>query len=250
MLHAEAAPTLADCADLLAQSEVYDADLDLPQQRASLISFYESTGGPYWTKQAAQTSSSNQYPRIVANIIEATSGLATGSLDTSTLPTELVSDAASIVTLSENCQLQQYLSLGQLWLTYNWGSSVSYCHWTGVTCCQTVGKHQTYKSTNNHLWVFLILLSASLLCCLPIALCLLRCLPMAYCAASTAPLTSNSANLICYAVVRATCCSSNALVGRSLWCKLPYQVPCCLLTFLYMLLHPCMLHTTSSAHQD
>ena len=139
--HAEAALDLEDCADLLAQSEWYAVDLDLPQQRASLISFHESTGGPYWTGQPGQTSSSSRFSQIVAGVREATYGLASGSLDTSTLPTELVSDAARIASLSDSCQLQQYLKLGQLWYSYNWGSNVSYCHWTGITCCQTVGWH-------------------------------------------------------------------------------------------------------------
>ena len=136
--HAEAAPDLEDCTDLLAASEVYDTDLDLADQRTALLSFFDSTGGPYWTTQSNDDAGRTQYLQLVEGVVEAGYDLASGSLDVGKLPSELVSDAASIASLSENCGLQQYLSLGQLWLTNTWGSNVSYCHWSGITCCQTV----------------------------------------------------------------------------------------------------------------
>lgn len=117
---------------------MYDADLDLADQRAALLSFFDSTGGPYWATQSNDDAGRTQYLQLVEGVVEADYDLAQNSLDVSRLPTELVSDAASIASLSKNCELQQYLSLGQLWLTYTWGSNVSYCHWTGITCCQTV----------------------------------------------------------------------------------------------------------------
>lgn len=42
---AEAAPGLQECTDLLADSALYYLDLDVADQRAALIDFYDSTGG-------------------------------------------------------------------------------------------------------------------------------------------------------------------------------------------------------------
>ena len=117
---------------------MYYAELDSPTQRAALLDFYDSTGGEYWAGQPEDDLEHNQISQVIQGIVEAGNELASGSFSPSTLPTELVSDAASIAALSADCALQQYLSLGQLWLDYRWGSNVSYCYWSGVTCCQTV----------------------------------------------------------------------------------------------------------------
>lgn len=135
---AEAVAGLQECTDLLADSAVYYLDLDVADQRAALIDFYDSTGGQYWVNQPADDSEHVIFPQIVEGVIEAGNGLTSGTLDVSALPVELVSDAASLASLSVNCALQQYLSLGRQWLKYSWGSNVSYCHWSGITCCQTV----------------------------------------------------------------------------------------------------------------
>ncbi|DBA84440.1 TPA: hypothetical protein ACH3X1_006072 [Trebouxia sp. C0004] len=134
---AEAAPGLQECTNLLADSAVYYLDLDIADQRAALINFYDSTGGQYWANQPADDSEHVIFPQIVQGVVEAGNGLTSGTLDVSDLPAELVSDAASLASLSANCALQQYLSLGRQWLKYSWGSNVSYCYWSGVTCCQT-----------------------------------------------------------------------------------------------------------------
>ena len=135
---AAAAPTLQECTNLLAASAVYHPDLDSPTQRAALLDFYDSTGGRNWANQPVNELDHGQILQVVDGVIEAGYELTDGSLDVSTLPAELVSDAANIPSLSADCALQQYLSLGQLWLTYSWGSNVSYCYWTGITCCQNV----------------------------------------------------------------------------------------------------------------
>jgi len=135
---AEAAPGLQECTNLLADSALYYLNLDVADQRAALIDFYDSTGGQYWANQPADDPDHVIFPQIVEGVIEAGNGLTSGTLDVSALPVELVSDAASLASLSANCALQQYLSLGQQWLKYSWGSNVSYCYWSGVTCCQTV----------------------------------------------------------------------------------------------------------------
>ncbi len=135
---AEAAPGLQECTNLLADSAVYYLDLDVADQRTALIDFYDSTGGQYWANQPADDPEHVIFPQIVEGVIEAGNGLTSGTLDVSALPVELVSDAASLASLSANCALQQYLSLGQQWLKYSWGSNVSYCYWSGITCCQTV----------------------------------------------------------------------------------------------------------------
>ena len=135
---AEADPSLQECSDVLADSAVYYLELDPAEQRAALLSLYASTGGQYWTNQPESDTEYVLFSEIVEGIIEAGNGLASGSLDVSTLPSELVSDAANLASLSTDCALQQYLSLGQLWLSHPWDSDVSYCLWTGVTCCETV----------------------------------------------------------------------------------------------------------------
>ena len=117
---------------------MYHPDLDSPTQRAALLDFYDSTGGQKWANQPVDDVEHGQISQLVDGVIEAGYELVNGSLDVTTLPAELVSDAASIPSLSSDCALQQYLSLGQLWLTHSWGSNVSYCYWTGITCCQTV----------------------------------------------------------------------------------------------------------------
>ncbi|KAL0020534.1 hypothetical protein WJX79_007396 [Trebouxia sp. C0005] len=107
----EAVAGLQECTDLLADSAVYYLDLDVADQRAALIDFYDSTGGQYWVNQPADDSEHVIFPQIVEGMIEAGNGLTSGTLD--------------------------YLSLGRQWLKYSWGSNVSYCHWSGITCCQT-----------------------------------------------------------------------------------------------------------------
>ena len=135
---AEAAPGLQECTNLLADSALYYLDLDVADQRAALIGFYDSTGGQYWANQPADDPEHVLFPQIVEGVVEAGNGLTSGTLDVSALPVELVSDAASLASISANSAMQQYLSLGQQWLKYSWGSNVSYCYWSGVTCCQTV----------------------------------------------------------------------------------------------------------------
>ena len=133
-----AAPSLQQCTNLLADSVVYYSELDSPTQRAALLDFYDSTGGQYWADQPEDDFEHNQISQVIEGIVEAGNELASGNFNPSTIPSELVSDAASIPALSADCALQQYLSLGQQWLTYRWGSNVSYCYWSGITCCQTV----------------------------------------------------------------------------------------------------------------
>ncbi|KAA6421082.1 MAG: serine threonine kinase [Trebouxia sp. A1-2] len=85
----EAVAGLQECTDLLADSAVYYLDLDVADQRAALIDFYDSTGGQYWVNQPADDSEHVIFPQIVEGVIEAGNGLTSGTLDVSALPVEL-----------------------------------------------------------------------------------------------------------------------------------------------------------------
>lgn len=122
---------------MLADSAVYYLALDPAEQHAALLDSYASTGGQYWTNQPENDTEYILFSEVVGGVVEAGNDLASGSTDVSTLP-DLVSDAASLALLSTDCALQQYLSLGQLWLSHPWDSNVSYCLWSGITCCETV----------------------------------------------------------------------------------------------------------------
>lgn len=115
----------------------YYQELDAPDQRAALMSFYYSTGGAYWNPRLVSNAEQQQFSQLVAELEEAGYDSSGQQLNVSSLPADLVSDLANLPALSVNCALQQWLSFGQLLLKHQWGSSVSYCHWYGVSCCKT-----------------------------------------------------------------------------------------------------------------
>lgn len=137
-MFADAAPSLERCSDLLEFGALYYPDLDAEDQRTALMQLYNSTGGNTWTQQLISSQDRRSFRRLVTELDEAGHGLANSSLTiASPFPTDLVTDLFNLPALSINCELQQWLSFGQLLLKFEWGSNVSYCRWYGVVCCKT-----------------------------------------------------------------------------------------------------------------
>ena len=134
---ASGASSLEECTDLLQYGTAFYRELDAMDQRAALMAFYHSTGGPYWTAQLVSVAQREQFEQLVQELTEAGYDAADQTLNASSLPTDLVSDLANLPALSADCALQQWLSFGQALLKHEWGSNVSYCHWYGVSCCRT-----------------------------------------------------------------------------------------------------------------
>ena len=133
-----AAQTLERCTDLLEYGALYYKDLDIPDQRTALLSFYSSTGGDTWSEQLVSRADHQRFWQLVLELEDAGRGLANSSLTTaSPFPTDLVTDLYNLPDFSINCELQQWLSFGQLLLKFEWGSNVSYCRWYGIVCCKT-----------------------------------------------------------------------------------------------------------------
>ena len=138
LLVADAAPSLERCTDLLEYGALYYADLDIPDQQTALLDFYSSTGGETWTEQLISSAEHQRFRQLVLELENAGHGLANSSLTVaSPFPSDLVTDLFNLPALSVNCELQQWLSFGQLLLKFEWGSNVSYCRWYGVVCCKT-----------------------------------------------------------------------------------------------------------------
>ena len=130
---------LLECSRQLEYAVDYPSDLDLPEQRAALLSLYNSTGGPFW-RWSADSSQYELFSQLVADVV--TYGISIS--EQNTVLSEAISsaskfrDLAFLPDLSTNCTLQQALSFGQLLLRHDWGNSnQSYCQWHGVTCCKT-----------------------------------------------------------------------------------------------------------------
>ena len=135
---AGAAPSLKRCSDLLDYGALYYSDLDVTDQRTALMQLYNSTGGDTWTQQLIGSAERQRFLQLVTELEDAGQGLANSSLTiASPFPTDLVTDLFNLPALSINCELQQWLSFGQLLLKFEWGSNVSYCRWYGVVCCKT-----------------------------------------------------------------------------------------------------------------
>ena len=135
---AGAAPSLERCSDLLDYGALYYSDLDVTDQRTALMQFYNSTGGDTWAQQLISSAERRRFLQLVTELEVAGHGLANSSLTiASPFPTDLVTDLYNLPALSINCELQQWLSFGQLLLKFEWGSNVSYCRWFGVVCCKT-----------------------------------------------------------------------------------------------------------------
>lgn len=133
-----AAPSLERCSDLLEFGALYYSDLDAADQRTALMQLYNSTGGNTWTQQLISSQQRRSFRQLVTELEDAGHGLANSSLTiASPFPTDLVTDLFNLPALSINCELQQWLSYGQLLLKFDWGSNVSYCRWYGVVCCKT-----------------------------------------------------------------------------------------------------------------
>ena len=137
-MFAGAAPTLERCSDLLDYGALYYSDLDATDQREALMQLYNSTGGNAWAQQLISSAERQRFLQLVTELEDAGHGLANSSLTiASPFPTDLVTDLFNLPALSINCELQQWLSFGQLLLKFAWGSTVSYCRWYGVVCCKT-----------------------------------------------------------------------------------------------------------------
>ena len=137
-MFAGAAPSLERCSDLLDYGALYYSDLDATDQRTALMQFYNSTGGDTWAQQLISSAERRRFLQLVTELEVAGHGLANSSLTiASPFPTDLVTDLYNLPALSINCELQQWLSFGQLLLKFEWGSNVSYCRWFGVVCCKT-----------------------------------------------------------------------------------------------------------------
>ena len=111
----------------------------MPEQRAALLSFYNSTGGPLWgwTDDEALH---DLFFELIADVTEYGDSLSADSPynSSSILSASRFKDLAALPLLSANCTLQQALSFGQLLLDVNWGEEDrSYCQWHGVKCCKT-----------------------------------------------------------------------------------------------------------------
>ena len=138
LVTADAAPSLERCTDLLEYGALYYAELDVSAQRTALLDFYNGTGGGAWTEQLISRADHQRFRQLVLELENAGRGLANSSLTVaSPFPSDLVADLFNLPTLSVNCELQQWLSFGQLLLKFEWGSNVSYCRWYGVVCCKT-----------------------------------------------------------------------------------------------------------------
>ena len=122
------------CTYELEYGVAYPLELDIPSQRAALLSLYNSTGGPYWTWTNPVSKSSHAlFTLLVEDVITAGEGLfdSTKFNSTSLFANLTASDLAALQTLSINCELQQALSFGQLLIRHEWGEEESYCQWHG-----------------------------------------------------------------------------------------------------------------------
>ena len=126
---------LEDCSYELQYGSGYNVDLDLPAQRAALLSIYNSTGGPFWTwTETISESSHATFFQLVADIIQFGEGLSDPGQYNYTALLSIISapDVATLQALSVQCQLQQALGFGQLLLNHVWGEAgESYCQWHG-----------------------------------------------------------------------------------------------------------------------
>ena len=137
-IFAGAAPSLERCSDLLDYGALYYSDLDVTDQHTSLMQLYNSTSGDTWNQQLIGSAKRQRFLQLITELEDAGHGLANSSLTiASPFPTDLVTDLYNLPALSINCELQQWLSFGQLLLKFEWGSNVSYCRWHGVVCCKT-----------------------------------------------------------------------------------------------------------------
>ena len=132
-----AAASLEECTNLLQYGTTFYKELDVMEQRAALMHFYHSTGGPFWTAPLLSVAELEQFHVLVEELEEAGYNLADQTSNAASLSTDLVDDLSNLPTLSVDCDIQQWLTFGQLLLKQEWGSNVSYCHWYGISCCKT-----------------------------------------------------------------------------------------------------------------
>ena len=116
---------------------VFYEELDVMDQRAALMHFYHSTGGPYWAASLVSAAQLEHFQLLVEELEQAGYELADQTSNAAAISSDLVDDLSNLPNLSLDCAVQQWLTFGQLLLKQEWGSNTSYCHWYGISCCKT-----------------------------------------------------------------------------------------------------------------
>lgn len=130
---------LETCSRELEYDFKYNIELDIPQQRAALLSLFYSTGGPTWTWTDPVPGTEDALLfQLIADVIDVGQYLSDpASFNISSLTGVLsATDLATVQALSVNCTLQQALGFGEALLKHGWQEAdKSYCQWHGE--CQT-----------------------------------------------------------------------------------------------------------------
>lgn len=108
---------------MFADQIAYDVANDLPDQRAALIEFYESTGGQYWdTALLSDTlrGEINQFEQYLEQL-----GLiaASPTFNLSALSPQYQQIFEVVIALSANCTIQRELQIVQLLLKHPWNTA-------------------------------------------------------------------------------------------------------------------------------